>query len=52
MSLKKWLDNGWLRRHQTSSKEISDLFDELIDFVAGMENDVWEWLKEHHPDLI
>jgi len=22
MSLKRWIDNGWLRRHQTSSKEI------------------------------
>ena len=25
MSLKQWLDNGWLRRHKTSAKEISDL---------------------------
>ena len=30
MSLKRWLDNGWLRRHQTSSKEISDLM-EIVD---------------------
>jgi hypothetical protein len=25
MSLKQWADNGWLRPHQTSSKEIEDL---------------------------
>ena len=25
MSLKQWLDNGWLRRHQSSAKEITDL---------------------------
>ena len=25
MSLKQWLNNGWLRDHKTSSKEISDL---------------------------
>jgi hypothetical protein len=25
MTLTKWLDNGWLRRHQTSREEISDL---------------------------
>ena len=24
MSLKQWLDNGWLCRHQSSAKEISD----------------------------
>lgn len=26
MSLKKWAENGWLREHKTSKKEISDLF--------------------------
>ena len=25
MSLKQWADNGWLRPHKTSAKEISDL---------------------------
>jgi uncharacterized protein (UPF0332 family) len=25
MSLKQWTDNGWLRPHKTSAKEISDL---------------------------
>ena len=26
MSLREWADNGWLRPHKTSAKEISDLF--------------------------
>ena len=26
MSLKNWLENGWLRTHKSSRKEISDLF--------------------------
>ena len=26
MSLQSWLENGWLRHHQTSKKEIADLF--------------------------
>ena len=25
MTLAKWVDNGWLRRHQTSREEMSDL---------------------------
>ena len=30
MSLKQWADNGWLRAHKTSPKEISDLLD-IVD---------------------
>jgi len=30
MSLQSWLENGWLRRHKTSSKEIADLL-KIID---------------------
>jgi hypothetical protein len=30
MTLREWLHNGWLKPHQTTSKEISDLF-ALID---------------------
>ena len=26
MSLKQWLDNGWLREHKTDKKEIANLF--------------------------
>jgi len=26
MSLKKWLDNGWLRKHNTDKQEIDNLF--------------------------
>ena len=25
MSLKDWLDNGWLKQHQTDRQEITDL---------------------------
>ena len=43
MSLKRWLDNGWLRRHQTSSKEISDLMEivdrDLKDAKTGISDD-------------
>jgi hypothetical protein len=30
MSLQSWLDNGWLRGHKTSKKEIADLL-KIID---------------------
>ena len=30
MSLQSWLENGWLRQHRTSKKEIADLF-RIID---------------------
>jgi len=30
MSLHQWLDNGWLRRHQTSREEIANLL-EIVD---------------------
>ena len=43
MSLKQWLDNGWLRRHQTSAKEISDLLAiterDLKDAKGGISDD-------------
>lgn len=43
MNLKQWLDNGWLRRHQTSGKEISDLMAivdrDLKDAKEGISDD-------------
>jgi len=30
MSLKQWADNGWLKPHQTSRKEIKNLLD-IVD---------------------
>jgi hypothetical protein len=43
MSLKQWLDNGWLRRHQSSEKEISDLLAivdrDLKDSKEGISDD-------------
>jgi hypothetical protein len=43
MSLKRWFENGWLRRHQTSSQEIADLMmivdRDLQDAKAGVSDD-------------
>ena len=59
MTLKQWLDNGWLRQHQTTAKEIENLFqivdrdsDELIDFAKSFKEEVLEYLKNSHPDLL
>ena len=30
MSLQTWLENGWLRKHKTSKKEITDLL-KIVD---------------------
>jgi hypothetical protein len=30
MSLQQWLENGWLRRHQTSKRKIANLL-KIID---------------------
>jgi len=30
MSLKQWLDNGWLRKHKTDRQEITNLF-QIVD---------------------
>lgn len=30
MSLQQWVDNGWLRHHQTSTKEITNLL-KIVD---------------------
>jgi len=43
MSLQSWLENGWLRRHKTSKKEISDLLKivdrDLKDAGGGISDD-------------
>ena len=43
MSLKRWLDNGWLRVHQTSRKEIENLLmiveRDLKDAREGISDD-------------
>ena len=43
MSLQSWLENGWLRYHQTSKKEIADLFRiierDLRDAEGGISDD-------------
>ncbi len=46
MSLKRWFENGWLRRHQTSYQEIADLMmivdRDLQDAKAGV-SDNWRF---------
>jgi len=43
MTLKQWADNGWLRPHQASAKEIRDLLNiverDLKDAVGGVSTD-------------
>ena len=43
MSLQSWLENGWLRRHKTSKKEIADLLKiidrDLQDAAGGISAD-------------
>ena len=43
MSLQSWLENGWLRHHKTSKKEIADLLKiisrDLKDAEAGISDD-------------
>ena len=46
MSLEDWLNEGRLKTHKTSQKEIDQLF-------AVFERDVAaEWLKKNHPELL
>jgi hypothetical protein len=62
MTLKQWAENGWLRPHQTSAREIRDLLRiverDLKDADGGISTDVRElkrdvldWLAANHPDL-
>jgi len=44
MTLPQWADNGWLRPHRTSAREIHDL-------LKIVERDVLDWLAKEHPDL-
>ena len=43
MSLKQWADNGWLKPHQTSYKEIKNLLDivdrDMLDAEGGISTD-------------
>ena len=68
MTLQQWTDNGWLRPHTTSPKEIANLINiveydyvggateadvnELISFVESLQHDVLRWLKKHHPEFV
>jgi hypothetical protein len=84
MSLKNWLNNGWLTEHRTSAQEITallavadliTLFDrfrkkrnisgyelsgmvsdqeakEMIDLATQLRQNVEEWLRKTHLDLL
>lgn len=40
MSLKQWADNGWLRPHQTSLQEVTDLFAIVSRDPADSQRDI------------
>jgi hypothetical protein len=40
MSLSQWANNGWLRRHQTSSREIQDLLAIVARDLADAQGDI------------
>lgn len=40
MTLKSWLDNGWLIKHEPTPQEIADLL--KVD----------EWLRKNHAELM
>ena len=46
MTLQQWAENGWLRPHKTSAKEIKDLFRiverDLKDAAKGISTD-WQF---------
>lgn len=50
MTLKQWVENGWLRPHKTSRQEISNLL--AIVPAKLLEKDVLAWLRSKHPDLM
>ncbi len=46
MTLKQWINNGWLRRHKTSSEEIENLFmiiDRDLKDAKGSISDDWRF---------
>jgi hypothetical protein len=46
MSLREWADNGWLRPHKTSKKEISNLFrivERDLQDALGSISDDWQF---------
>ncbi|MBC8430404.1 MAG: hypothetical protein H8D96_00645 [Desulfobacterales bacterium] len=68
MSLKNWLNNGWLTEHRTSAQEITALLavadrdlsgmvsdqeaKEMMDLAARLRLNVEEWLRKTHPQLL
>lgn len=65
MSLKQWVEHGWLRRHETRSlagarlpSKILDRIatnqdaEELIAIIELLRRTVMEWLESNHPNLL
>lgn len=63
MSLKRWLDNGWLRPQTTGREEVrtrveydhvggasEDDAKELFAFTRALREDVLSWLGAKHPE--
>ena len=56
MSLKQWLNNGWLRTHKTSKNDYvgavtENDVNEIIEFTKELKSNVYDWLKRQHPEL-
>jgi hypothetical protein len=54
MSLKQWADNGWVRPHQTSPKEIQDLLAIFRRDLADAKGDIsadWQFGIAHNAAL-
>ena len=55
MTLKQWLENGWIRSHQTSSQEIANLLNivrrDLSDARSNDVSDDWRFGIAHNAAL-
>ena len=65
MSLRDWIKNGWLVKHESSQAEISDVgvyeragvvsdheADQIIKLAETIRDQVTWRLKKNHPELI
>ncbi len=54
MSLKQWLDNGWLRRHETSRQEIQEQFEGVAGDIDDASQDLsaaWKFAIAYNAAL-
>lgn len=56
MRLQQWAANGWLRPHQTTRQQITDLLAiverDLDDSTRELKTEVLLWLRENHPAIV